>query len=423
MQIAATTFAAIFVATIFSGCAAKKAPPTLKELEGAEIGYLDTIIETQHSMQDRLVARLDREYLSAVAAGTSNDRVYDALILSGGGAKGAFGAGFLVGWGEVTDPAMRRPRFDFVSGVSTGNLIAPMAFVGDQSSYDLANETFRNPQPDWVKSRGVFDVLFDRDSLQTNVGLFKTIQATIGSRIPQIADGGEEDRILAIASVNVNQGLTQVWDLCSLASEVEAGRMTIEEFCQHSLASASIPLVFPPQNIDNNLYVDGSTTSDILLPLDGFRTVPSIKERWNRLHPGVPLPKFRIWVIANTTLFVKPVPVDSSDLAVVGRSLDLAVQAGLLSQLKTLELFTDLFRSEGLDFEFRYVAMPDGYTETGKGMFNKDDMQAMSDLGMKMGRDTSVWQTRVPNLLVPIQLRDHLQSELDTSAAKARPKS
>src|SRR5229473_2318571 len=48
------------------------------------------------------------------------------LALSGGGADGAYGAGVLNGWSA----AGTRPEFSAVSGVSTGALIAPFAFLG-----------------------------------------------------------------------------------------------------------------------------------------------------------------------------------------------------------------------------------------------------------------------------------------------------
>jgi predicted acylesterase/phospholipase RssA len=52
--------------------------------------------------------------------------VYPQLALSGGGANGAFGAGFLKGW---TDTG-QRPVFKIVTGVSTGAMLAPFAFLG-----------------------------------------------------------------------------------------------------------------------------------------------------------------------------------------------------------------------------------------------------------------------------------------------------
>src|SRR5260221_4626868 len=50
------------------------------------------------------------------------------LAISGGGDNGAFGAGVLVGWSE----SGARPSFKIVTGISTGALIAPLAFVGGE---------------------------------------------------------------------------------------------------------------------------------------------------------------------------------------------------------------------------------------------------------------------------------------------------
>lgn len=48
------------------------------------------------------------------------------LAISGGADNGAFTAGFLNGWTK----AETRPQFKLVTGVSTGALIAPFAFLG-----------------------------------------------------------------------------------------------------------------------------------------------------------------------------------------------------------------------------------------------------------------------------------------------------
>ena len=49
-----------------------------------------------------------------------------ALALSGGGQDGAFGAGLLVGWTKRGEC----PKFDYVTGVCAGALLAPIAFLG-----------------------------------------------------------------------------------------------------------------------------------------------------------------------------------------------------------------------------------------------------------------------------------------------------
>ena len=81
---------------------------------------------------EELSTRL-REKVNKLAAGAS---LYpDFLAISGGGAEGAFAAGLLTGWSE----SGTRPTFQVVSGVSTGALIAPFAFLGQD--YDHVLET------------------------------------------------------------------------------------------------------------------------------------------------------------------------------------------------------------------------------------------------------------------------------------------
>src|SRR5437868_1533372 len=54
----------------------------------------------------------------------------DMLILSGGGSHGAWGAGVLRGWRDNPDNP-RPKKFQVVTGVSTGALLATYAFLGE----------------------------------------------------------------------------------------------------------------------------------------------------------------------------------------------------------------------------------------------------------------------------------------------------
>jgi hypothetical protein len=62
------------------------------------------------------------------------------LALSGGGPNGAFGAGLMVGWTAHGD----RPKFKLVTGISTGSLIAPFAFLGPEYDAQLT-EVYTRP--------------------------------------------------------------------------------------------------------------------------------------------------------------------------------------------------------------------------------------------------------------------------------------
>jgi Patatin-like phospholipase len=119
----------------------------------------------------RLLQRTKAEYDRRAAAGQPPP-VIDILIVSGGGDWGAFGAGFLKGWLKVpAQHPLAKPEFDAVTGVSTGTLIAPFAFLGDEQSIDEIVNLYRNPGADWVKQRGILFFLPNNISFAEVPGL------------------------------------------------------------------------------------------------------------------------------------------------------------------------------------------------------------------------------------------------------------
>ena len=78
------------------------------------------------------------------------------LAISGGGDNGAYGAGFLNGW----TASGTRPEFKVVTGVSTGALIAPFAFLGPKYDYVLERVYTTTSQKDIFKKRGLVKGIF-----------------------------------------------------------------------------------------------------------------------------------------------------------------------------------------------------------------------------------------------------------------------
>ena len=100
------------------------------------------------------------------------------LSLSGGGDNGAFGAGLLVGWTEQGS----RPEFNLVTGISTGALIAPFAYLG--KDYDpILREVYTQIKPsDVFKSRGFLSGFFG-DGLADTTPLYGLISKYIISKL------------------------------------------------------------------------------------------------------------------------------------------------------------------------------------------------------------------------------------------------
>ncbi|GAH02033.1 unnamed protein product, partial [marine sediment metagenome] len=90
----------------------------------------------------------DVQYNPDVSIDSKDSSDCSFLALSGGGAKGAFGAGFLNGW---TDSGTR-PNFKIVTGISTGALIAPLAFLGSEYD-DKLRESYTT-----ITTRDILDV-------------------------------------------------------------------------------------------------------------------------------------------------------------------------------------------------------------------------------------------------------------------------
>ena len=104
------------------------------------------IIKTLPVRLGQALERTKVKYDQYVAGETKAPPVFNALIISGGGDWGAFGAGYLKGWQRI--PAVHplaMPEFDVVTGVSTGTLIAPFAFLGDTQSIDFNHEPLSQP--------------------------------------------------------------------------------------------------------------------------------------------------------------------------------------------------------------------------------------------------------------------------------------
>ena len=107
------------------------APPPVAR---ATIQDFDGIRFVPLEESDEIKKNVERAYLEEMPenydVGPNGEHIYSYLAISGGGSDGAFGAGLLNGWTETGT----RPHFKIVTGVSTGALIAPFAFLG--SDYD-----------------------------------------------------------------------------------------------------------------------------------------------------------------------------------------------------------------------------------------------------------------------------------------------
>lgn len=348
----------------------------------------------EKSQQEVFAAAVERlvEAVAARSAGKTEPATLNILAMSGGGDYGAFGAGFLVGWGESADASYHRPEFDAVSGVSTGALLAPYAFVGTDSSCEKVQGFYRNPKPDWVEERGLFFFMPNNPSLMTIPGLQRDIKTAVDdSVIKAMAAQSAKGRVLMISATNLDFGTQHLWDLGEeSARSLKTGDP--DRVRKILLASAAIPAVFPPVLIDDVAYADGGVTANVLLRLapkapNGFIQV------WKRQHPELPMPKVRYWVIINNQLHQPPVTVQPQWPKVLSPALATSIRSATLAEVRWLVAEAEYTNvAFGTDIEVRVVAIPDEWRAPVHGDFQKKTMESLTDLGRKLGAEESSWQ-------------------------------
>ncbi len=322
----------------------------------------------------------------------------DFLLLSGGGDRGAFGTGFLLGWATVAPGANALPQFDGVSGVSTGAFIAPFAFLGTQADYETIDRLFRNPKPDWVERRGWFFFLPGNASFAEVPGLMRDLRSQVDLRFAErIAQAGSTGgrRVLLIQSTDIDGGIPRAFDAVAAAREAVATGDT-NLLSNILLSSAAIPGAFPPLEIQGRLYADGGISSNFFYggPMDEAETFGAI---WRREHPDAPIPKTRFWVIINEYIEPRPVTVQPNWPEIVARSFYVGVRSAEAIALRHLYAIAELtkLRGDG-DVEVRWIAIPQTWQPLNGERFDQATMRNLSDVGRRHGADPNSWMTKAP---------------------------
>jgi predicted acylesterase/phospholipase RssA len=348
-----------------------------------------------NALMGRLLLRVEAKAKAAAKAPGGAPATVDLLVISGGGDWGAFGAGVLKGWGRVTGE-MARPKFDVVTGVSTGAMIAPFAFLGDDDSIERIEHLYRNPKPDWVKSRGLVFFLPNNPSFYALPGLEREMKTILDRpMLERIVAEGASGRALLVNTTNIDLGESRPWDVIAETTGALA-RNDEQHVYDVLLASAGIPAVFPARDIGDYLYVDGAITGNILY---GGRAKPedSFPVRWQARNPTLPLPRLRYWVIFNNQFRFPPQVIQERWPDIMTRATIMATQTSTVNSMRHLYALSEIARLKyKMDFEVRVMAVPESFVPPKPGSFQAEVMNSLADLGEKMGADPSTWRTEAP---------------------------
>lgn len=376
----------------------KRVEQTQEQLEAERVGLMTLGREVRREIIQTVLARMEVE-------SKQESPVFDMLIVHGGRDYGAFGAGFLHGWAEAQgDAAM--PVFDLTTGTSSGALLAPYAMIGRKDRIKRIYELHKNPQEDWFKKDGLFFFWPSKEATFNGKGLFNQIRTELSLDVAQdIARERAKHKQLLIGTTNADHGLLRIWPLGVEAQKAADGG-DLDRLHRIVIASLSLPVVFPPVEIDGGLYVDGATTQQMFLGLD-VEEWAEVLLTWMDRHPNRPPPKFRIWVIINGKLRAHSMTVQRRWLKIGMRALAVMLDAGRTIVLRRYPTLVRLMNSvPGVEAEFRYVQIPEDWVDPADPMemFDKTRMNDLAEIGYRMGREGNGWKQDVPSSRWPSKM-------------------
>jgi hypothetical protein len=331
----------------------------------------------------------ERRWLKSQGIPTQNLPPSNLLALSGGGDKGAFGAGLLNGWTASGE----RPEFLLVTGVSTGALIAPFAFLGpayDSRLKALYTEIRRN---DIVQLRGVLAALTS-DALADTAPLRELLRKHVDrAMLDAIAREYEKGRELWISTANLDARRRVIWNMTRIAASGHP--RAVELFHDVMIASAAIPGAFPPVLIEveaegrtyHEMHVDGGAMSQV------FVYPPSLDLAELSAEKGGERQR-RLFVVMNARLDPEWAETERKVLSIAGRAITSMIHTQGVGDLYRIYLTAE---RDGVDFNLAYI--PAEFNAPHAEEFDSTFMRALYDEGYRRAVAGYPWVKRPPGFI------------------------
>ncbi|MBA2652595.1 MAG: patatin-like phospholipase family protein [Tatlockia sp.] len=320
----------------------------------------------------------------------------NALALSGGGADGAFGAGLLYGWSK----SGKRPVFHLVTGISTGALIAPFAFLG--SDYDEQLKAIYTSLSDKhiFEYNNVFSIIFSyikpilRPSIASNKPLERVISKVINqSMLEQIKKEHLKGRRLFIGTTQLNAQRLVIWDIGAIA--VIGGRDALNLVHKILLASSALPGIFPPQyflvvaNQKNykEMHIDGGVVNQVMLyerAIVPFAQI-YVNNKTNLIK--------RLYIIRNSKVTPEWKNVIPLLHDILGRVILTLTKNQGIGDLYRLYAFAV---RDHIDYNLAYI--PNNFKQHSNTLFDTKYMNNLFNLGEKLSIKGYPWEKYPPGL-------------------------
>ena len=318
----------------------------------------------------------------------------DVLVLSGGGMYGAFSAGVLTGWSQTGT----RPTFQCVTGVSTGALIATLAFLGSDYDDTLARFAVTLDADKIYRRRWAVSILWSA-SVASSEPLENLIASVVDANLLQaVAKAHAEGRRLYVGTTSLEAKRLVVWDMGAIASRGDAQALKL--FRTVLLASCAIPGFFAPVPIEveidgkqyTELHVDGGASASLFLRLPELPPEQAAEVQRLVAAGRRPLNGSNLYIIVAGKLFADPAPVRLGFVPVFGSSLSSLVYAEARGDLYSL--FTGSLVS---GIKYHLTALPQEFAvTTDSTSFDPVEMRRLYDEGVRIGKAPRPWRSLPP---------------------------
>jgi predicted patatin/cPLA2 family phospholipase len=344
--------------------------------------WADATPDNIDALLEERTALLKHRFADTIAAGKPIEIHF--LALSGGGQDGAFGAGLLNGWTENGT----RPEFEIVTGISTGALIAPFAFLGPEWD-DKLQEVYTTLTTDSILDLTILKGLTGGLALTDVAPFRRTIEKYATEEMFQlIAAEHRKGRRLYVGTSALDAARPVVWDIGAIANSGIPGSLKL--FHDIVLASASIPGAFPPVLIEvevdgkqySELHADGGVTTQVF----AYPAQINVNDIDKLLPTGFDR---TLYVIRNTTVRPPYENVRPRLLPLLRRSISVLISYQGIGDLHRISANAE---RDGIDFNL--VSIPESWDMDYDEAFDQKYMTALFALGERMGREGIPWRDK-----------------------------
>ncbi|EDZ62752.1 phospholipase, patatin-family [Sulfurimonas gotlandica GD1] len=381
----------ILLPILFLGCTTR--PPALPDAHAHKLPWgaidLDINSKDKSSIKNSLGSILTQK---ANRYSESNGKVpFDILTLTGGGSRGAFGTGLLIGWTKKGDI----PNFDIVTGISTGAVMAPFIFLG-KDELKKVEYFYTKMHTDDIFERS-WTSFFGYGYIMNAKPLKKLFKRTFDKAfLDKVALEHKKGRRLYIGTTNIDTGQLIVWDMGAIASSDKPDKY--QRFCDIVYASSALPIYLPPQYIKveadgqdyYQMHIDGGIYSQVFMIglLVNWGEVLDFKKTANTDFDVT------LYTVSNRKYRQRDIykPVEQAPFSIIEAYV--LTEMDLLFDRSVYRLYSSC-KKKG--FKFKMATIPEKMTDVviEPTEFNSKQMTKLYNIGYQLGKNHVEWKEKI----------------------------